>query len=85
MSDMIERENRYFDTTLEVPAGSLIDITPLRGDVMRLFVSEGFGELMINERLRGIGPGDVIDQIVDVTCVVRADPDSRVVLQRTYI
>jgi hypothetical protein len=84
MGEMIKSYDNYFEGIIDVPAGETVDITPLKGDVMRIEVLEGFGEILINDGTRGFGPGDIIDQIVDVTCFVRADPGSTVVLERTY-
>jgi hypothetical protein len=85
MSEMLKRSIEYFDTTVRVMGGEYLDITPLKHDVMRLTVREGFGVISINDGHRSIGPGDVIDQIADVTCFISADEGTELVIDREYL
>jgi hypothetical protein len=85
MGEKLKKDLGYFDMTVQVKGGEHLDITPLKHDVMRLTVIEGFGVISINDGHRSIGPGDVIDQIADVTCFIRADEGTELVIDREYL
>lgn len=88
MSEILRSKGlEYFERLLEIPQGGCIDVTPYRGDLMRLSVVGGFGEVLIDEVPRSVGPGDVMGEICGVTCIIRADSEqaSSLLIEREYI